>query len=211
MELKKLSSMQLDILREIGNIGTGNAVTSMAELMNQRVDMETPSVNILTFDEMIDVIGGPETLIVAMFFRIEGDAGGTVYFILTIDEANHLVQSIAGDTTFDLLSPTSEETIGISALKEVGNIVTGSYLSALSDFTKINFYSSVPYLSVDMAGSILTSGIIDLANISDYVIIIDTKINNNNQKSEFQGHFLLIPDPESLPEIFKTLGVNGYE
>lgn len=210
MVFDNLSSIQLDVLREIGNIGAGNAATSMSKLINKRIDMKMPSVNIVTFDEMMDTVGGPEELIVAMFFRIQGDAPGTVFFILTIEEAESLVSQITNDMELDLLSDDGPSELAISALKEIGNIMTGSYLTALSDFVKINMQPSIPHLGVDMAGSILTAGLLELSKMSDYAIIIDTEINDNNLKNGLNGHFFLLPDVESLPKIFDALGVHGH-
>lgn len=211
MNLNSLSSIQIDALREIGNIGAGNAATSMSKLINKRVDMKVPSVNIVTIDEIIDIVGGPGQLIVALLFKIHGEAPGSVYFILSIEEAESLVNEIAIDPAFSLLANAEPSELSISVLKEIGNIMTGSYLSALSDFININMYSSIPYLSVDMAGAILPSGLIELSQVSDYAIVVDTEINNENDKDSLKGHFFLLPELESIPKIFSALGINGYE
>ena len=207
MDVNNLSILQLDVLREIGNIGAGNAATSMSKLIDKRVDMKVPSVNVVTFDEMMDIVGGPEQLIVAMFFRILGEAPGTVYFILTIEEAETLIREITNLTELKLLSEQPNE-LAISALKEVGNIMAGSYLSALSDFTKINMQSSIPYLSVDMAGAVLTAGLIELSQVSDYAIVINTEISNKEANNGLSGHFFLLPDLETIPILFSALGIN---
>lgn len=210
MDFQNLSNLQLDVLREIGNIGAGNAATSMSKLINKRIDMNVPSVNVVTFDEMMEIIGGPEQLIVAMFFRIQGDTPGSVYLILSIEEAESLVSQITNDATLNLLSETKPDELAISVLKEVGNILTGSYLSALSDFININMQSSIPYLSVDMAGAVLIPGLLEISQVSDYAIVIDTEINKHTLKSGFNGHFFLIPDLESIPKFFTALGINGH-
>lgn len=210
MNFKSLSGIQMDVLREIGNIGAGNAATSMSELINKRVDMKVPSVKIVGFDEIIDLIGGPEQLIVALLFKIHGEAPGSVYFILSIEEAESLVKEIVNDPEFQLLADKQPNELSISVLKEIGNIMTGSYLSALSDFVNINMQSSIPYLSVDMAGAILTSGLIELSQVSDYAIVIDTEISNEHEDQGLNGHFFLLPDLETLPKFFSALGINGY-
>src|SRR5690625_7872763 len=102
MEFKNLSGMQMDVLREIGNIGAGNAATSMSKIINKRIDMKVPSVKIVSFDEIINIIGGPEQLIVALLFKIYGEAPGSVYFILGVKEAESLVQEIVNDPEFKL-------------------------------------------------------------------------------------------------------------
>src|SRR5690625_1639594 len=210
MDVNNLSHIHIDALREIGNIGAGNAATSMSTLINKRIEMDVPSVNIVTFDEMMDIVGGPEELIVAMFFRICGDAPGTVYLMLSIEEAESLISHISDDISLNLRSEQPDE-LALSALKEVGNIITGSYLSALSDFININMQSSVPYLSIDMAGAILTVGLIELSQVTDYAIVINTEINEETANNGVHGHFFLLPDPESFTKIFSALGITSYD
>ncbi len=208
MEFINLTDEQRDVLCEIGNIGAGNAATSMAKLINKKIDMQVPSIDVVGYDDMMELIGGPEALIVAIFFRIQGDAPGTVFFILTMEEAENLVQQITNNVTFNLFSDGSLDEVAISVLQETGNILTGSYLSALSDFMHINMQPSVPYFSADMAGAVLTAGLMELSQVTDFAIIIDTKINHNDSKNGVHGHFLLLPDPSSFQKIFHALGVN---
>ncbi|AVQ99065.1 chemotaxis protein CheC [Oceanobacillus sp. M65] len=209
-DFTNLTNVQKDVLREIGNIGAGNAATSMAKLLNKKIDMQVPSVKVVSFDEVMELIGGPDELIAAVFFRIKGEAPGTVYFILSIEEAEFLINEIVPGNEGNLLGESANE-FAISALQEAGNILTGSYLSALSDFTSINMQPSVPYLSVDMAGAILTVGLLELSQVSDYAIIIDTKINEQEEQKGVQGNFLLIPDPASLTKLFHALGITEYD
>lgn len=212
MESEKLSELQKDVLREIGNIGAGNATTSMSKLINKQVAMEVPSVQIVTINEMMDIIGGPEKLIVAIFFRIKGEVTGTVYFVLTIEEAEYLVRHMTMDDQLTVMNNNGETNeIAISVLQEVANILTGSYLTALADFTKLNMSTTVPYLSIDMAAATLVTGLIELQTITDYAIIIDTKITGSEVGEGAKGHFLLIPDPESISQLFTALGIQQNE
>ncbi|WP_233879108.1 chemotaxis protein CheC [Virgibacillus halodenitrificans] len=211
MNISQLTSVQKDVLREIGNIGAGNAATSMSKLLDKKIDMQVPSVNIVSYDEMMDLIGGPEELIVAVFFRIQGEAPGSVYLILSIEEAELLINQITGDQMISLISEEGPDELAVSVIQEAGNILTGSYLSALSDFTSINMQPSVPLLSMDMAGAILTAGLLEISQVTDFAIVIDTKISNTDSKRGIQGNFFLLPDPESFPKIFLALGVTDNE
>lgn len=210
MGLKNLSGIQMDVLREIGNIGAGNAATSMSTLINKRIDMKVPTVEIVSFDEIINIIGGPEQLIVALLFKIYGEAPGSVYFILGVEEAESLVKEIVNDPEFRLISDKQPSELSISVLEEIGNIMTGSYLSALSDFVNINMHSSIPYLSVDMAGAILSSGLVELSQVTDYAIVVDTEISNVQEDNGLNGHFFLLPELETIPKFFSALGINGH-
>lgn len=211
MGFNKLSTMQLDVLREIGNIGAGNAATSMSQLINKKVDMKVPSVRIVAFDEVMEMIGGPEQLIVAIMFHIIGEAPGSVYLILSLEEAEQLISEMMPGEESLFLEENQPNPIAISILEEVGNILTGSYLSALSDFLNINMQPSVPYFSVDMAGAILTVGLVELSQVTDYAIIIDTKINDDDESNGINGQFFLMPEPASLTKIFKSLGIESYD
>ncbi|MGM8364115.1 chemotaxis protein CheC [Virgibacillus sp. W0181] len=212
MSFKRLSTEQKDLLREIGNIGAGNAATSMSKLVNKKINMQVPSVKIVTFDDMMELIGGPEEVIVAILFRIMGDMPGTVYFLLTIEEAENLVDELTFNSDFPIVDNGELNEFAVSALQEVGNILTGSYLTALADFTKVNMHPSVPYLSIDMAGAALTAGLVELSHVSDYALIIDTKIDDMEmtEAKGIQGQFLLLPDPGSFTKIFSALGIDDY-
>ncbi|MDQ0217054.1 chemotaxis protein CheC [Peribacillus cavernae] len=205
--LEKLSPLHLDILKEVGNIGAGNAATALSTLLNKKIDMEVPDVRILPFDEMLDLAGGPETIIASVFLRICGDAPGSMFFVLPPSQAACFIQQMTDERDISFESPPFSE-IAVSALQELGNILTGSYLSALSDFTRLNLQPSVPALSIDMAGATIGSGLIELSQVSDLAIVIDTAISGVGLDTNFvNGHFFLLPDPESFEIIFASLGV----
>lgn len=208
MDTKKLSSLHKDVLREIGNIGAGNATASMSQLINKKIKMEVPSVKIVTINEMMEILGGPERLIVAIFFRFEGEVTGTVYFILTVEEANDLVSKMTNRQVTSIMKNGEQDPMAISVLQEVANILNGSYLSAMADFTKLRMTTTIPYLSIDMAAATIVTGLIELSRSSDYAILIDTKIVGAEPNSSTKGHFLLIPDPESIPKLFSALGIS---
>jgi len=210
MDLLNLTQEQKDVLREIGNIGAGNAATSLSKLLNIKIEMNVPSVNIASFDEIMELIGGPDETIVGLLFKVQGETPGTVYLILSIEEAEYLVRKLTNDSSFSLFDGTDND-MAISVLQEIGNIVTGSYLTALSDFTNINLQPSVPYLGIDMAGAVLTIGLLELSQVSDYAIIIDTEIKRDGSRQDIQGKFLLLPDPESFSKLFQALGIHDYE
>src|SRR5690625_3533959 len=208
MEPNKLTHMHIDILKEIGNIGAGNAATSMAQLINKQVHMQVPNVKVVKFDEMMEIAGGPDEIIVGMFFEISGNVTGSVFFMLSIDEAEKLVQQMVQDPNIKLQNESNNQ-LAFSALKELGNIITVAYLTALSDFLNIDIRPSIPYLTIDMVGAILTVGLVELSRISDYAIVIDTEINDQTIDG-ITGHFFLLPDPDSLAKIFTALGINQY-
>lgn len=210
--IDRFSSYHKDVLQEIGNIGAGHAATALSKLLNRKVDMTVPAVRLVGFDEMMDIVGGPDNVIVSVFLRIEGDAPGSMFFVLPPEQATRFVHQMTGEATFTFDSPPYSE-MAMSALHELGNILSGSYLSSLSDFTQLNIQPSVPSITVDMVGAVLSFGLIELSQVSDYAIVIDTSLSDEEEANdkEVRGHFFLLPDPESFQTIFKALGVSDND
>ncbi|MGM0827203.1 MAG: chemotaxis protein CheC [Bacillota bacterium] len=205
---KKISSMHLDVLKEIGNIGAGHAATALSTLLDKKIDMKVPSVQVVTFDEMMDMAGGPDNVVVSVFLRIEGDAPGSMFFLLPLEQASTYIRTMIQDRSFSFSEPPYSE-LGLSAMQELGNILSGSYLSSLSDFTSLMLLPSVPALSVDMAGAIIGFGLLEISQVSDYAIVIDTALKEEEieESESVKGHFFLLPDPDSFEIIFQSLGV----
>ena len=207
---QKITSLHLDVLKEIGNIGAAHAATALSDLLNKKIDMRVPKVEMVSFNDMMELVGGSENVVVGIFLRIEGDAEGSMFFVLPIEQGNRFIRRLINDESFDFANPPVSE-LGLSAMQEMGNILSGSYLSALSDFTGLKIYPTVPGLSVDMFGAIISIGLIELSHISDHVIVINTSILDDEQeqgdKESVRGHFFLLPDPDSFEAIFQALGV----
>lgn len=205
---KKITSMHLDVLKEIGNIGAAHAATALSTLLNKKIDMKVPKVEMVSFDEMMDLAGGPESVVAGIYLRIEGDVTGSMFFVLPVEQANRFIQRLVQDNSLDFQTGEVSE-IGASAMQELGNILSGSYLSALSDFTSLRIYPTVPALSIDMVGAIISFGLVEVSHVSDYVIVIDTAINEEDAPDgeSVKGHFFLLPDPVSFEAIFSALGV----
>lgn len=200
--------MHLDVLKEIGNIGAAHAATALSTLLNKKIDMKVPKVEMVSFDDMMDLAGGPENVVAGIYLRIEGDVTGSMFFILPVEQANRFIKGLVQDNSLDFQTGEVSE-LGVSAMQELGNILSGSYLSALSDFTSLKIYPTVPALSVDMVGAIVSFGLVEVSHVSDYVIVIDTAITEESTSDgeSVKGHFFLLPDPESFDAIFTALGV----
>ncbi|MFP3508299.1 chemotaxis protein CheC [Peribacillus sp. SIMBA_075] len=206
--IEKVNLLQLDILKEIGNIGAGNAATALSAILNRKIDMNVPNARVVSFDEMMEMAGGADHVVASVFLRIEGDVSGSMFFILSLQVAEYLIRQMTGDGTF-LIDSTPYTELALSCLLELGNILSGSYLSSLSDFTRLNIYPSVPSLSIDMVGAIISYGLLELSQVSDTAIVIDTVLEKDQHFAEsIDGHFFLLPDPGFFDTIFSALGVS---
>jgi chemotaxis protein CheC len=202
ISIEKLNELQLDVLKEIGNIGAGNAATALAKLLNKKVDMAVPKVQILEFKKVPDLLGGADNLVVGILLNITGDINGYIMFMLEQKYARILVNMLMGKELKDICEFSEMD---ISALKEIGNILAGSYLSSLSSLTMLNIFPSIPDLTVDMAGAILSVPAIEFGKVGDTVLFIETAFLEHDYA--VVGNFFLIPDVESYDILLKALGV----
>ncbi|MDO3410678.1 chemotaxis protein CheC [Saccharibacillus sp. CPCC 101409] len=198
----KLEGFKLDVLKEVGNIGAGHAATALSQLLNKPIDMAVPKVQILPFEDIAEKVGGAEKIVLTVFFRVEGDAPGNLFYIMAPEAGKSLLQRLGAFVPTEGLELTEMEQ---SALGEIGNILAGSYLSSLADFTNLAMSPTVPALALDMAGAILSYGMIQFGEMGDAALLIDTTFVQGND--EVEGQFFLIPDPESFDKIFTALGV----
>jgi chemotaxis protein CheC len=202
-ELKPFADFHLDVLKEVGNIGAGHAATALSKLLDKPVDMLVPTVRMVPFEEISNSVGGSEQVVIAIFLRVEGETPGNIFFILSQESAKKMLRNLVG---IEVNNEDSYSEMEISALNEIGNILAGSYLTSLADFTNLYMVPTVPSLAIDMAGAILSYGLLQYGEMGDHALFIDTKFLDG--VDEIEGHFFLIPDPESFQKIFSALGVS---
>jgi chemotaxis protein CheC len=201
MDVENLNNMMIDVLGEIGNIGSGNAVTALSSMLSKRVDMSVPQVRILEFNEVAAVLGGEEKLVAGIYLDLNDEIEGNIMFILDIESAINLTNMLLNrDYTVEELDP-----MAISALSEVGNILASSYVNSLSALTGLKITVSVPSLAIDMAGAILSVPAIQFGYIADQVLFIETVFEEGD--NTVKGNLFLLPDMSSFEKILSSLGV----
>ena len=200
--LDKLNDIQFDVLKEIGNIGAGNATTALAKMMNMKIDMNVPRVEMVPFTELPDTFGSPEEVLAGILVQLEGDVKGMMMFLLKEESAHHLVDSLMGGYAQPGGEGFSE--MELSALGEIGNIIMGAYLSALSNLTNLMIGLSVPYISIDMVGALLSVPAIEFGSLGDKVLLIETQFG---EMDFVNGYFLMVPELESYDVILSSLGM----
>jgi len=206
MEKNNFGEFHRDVFKELGNIGSGNALISLSKLINRRVEMQVPTINILEYQEIAELMGGAEVPVVGILLDFSGDIRGCIMFVLEPQHAYSLIGVLRNKNVQDI---TELGEIDVSALKEVGNILAGSYLSALTKISKLDILPSVPYFAYDMAGAILSVPAIQFGQMSDNILYIETffaeGVNN------IMGKCFLIPDWVSSDILLKALGVKQDE
>ncbi len=200
--LDHVNNMYVDVLKELGNIGAGNATTAIASMLQLRVNMNVPTVRLLTFPELGSAVCPEDEAIVGIYLEVQEDIDGSMMFIMRLDSAHYLVNRLMGkpvDNTADF------DEMDLSALKEIGNIIAGSYLSALSTMTQLTILPSVPYIAIDMAAAILSVPAIQFGRFGDNALLIETEFGDDVM---LKGYFILLPELESYEKILKSLGIS---
>ena len=195
-----LNEMHFSALQELGNIGAGNAVTALATMLGRKIDMNVPNVQVLDFNQISQAIGGPENPVAAVLVNISSEnINGIMMFIVELEKSHVLIGALMQQKTTEMGEMEQ------SAFQEVGNILTGSYLGALSTIFDTTVDMSVPYLSVDMAASILSVPAIEFAKVADSALFIESVFDSD--EGDISGYFLLVPDQDSFRFIFSKIGL----
>ena len=200
IKLDSLSIKQLDALKELGNIGAGNAATALSQILNKKVDMSVPRVKVYPLEEIPELFGGSENIVVGVLLRMFGDMQGSLMFLLDEESAYKLLDMMM---ITDIESVTNE--IAMSAIMEVGNIISSSYLNSLSFFSNLTIVPSTPGFAYDMAGAILGAILFEIGELSNQVLLIETDFLGNGEA--IKGHFFVLPDLNSLGTLLRSVGV----
>lgn len=194
--------MQLDLLKELGNIGAGNAATALSNIISNKIGLSVPEVNLVSFQEALDFVGGDDMVVASIYFRVEGSLPGNMLLMLPIDAIKFILEYLLNSNDIDFANLDSYQ---MSAISEVGNILCGAYLTALSNFTQQNMYPSVPALSVDMAEAALSLPLIQLGEMGDVALLIKTTFTHDGE--DVSGNFFFIPEIEAFENLMRFFGV----
>ena len=201
MSLEQINKMYPDVLTEIGNIGAGNATTAVANMLNVKINMSVPQVELTPVEKIVSAIGSEDEVVVGIMLGVENDITGSMMFLMDLPSAHHLVNRLMmrdPDYNGDF------DEMDLSAIKEIGNIIAGAYLSALSGLTNLKITPTVPYVAIDMAGAILSVPAIQFGMVGDNALMIKTEMGDD---LDISGYYILMPEGDSYQKILKALGL----
>ena len=198
-----LSPIAIDCLQEMGNIGSGNAASSLSAMLGKAVTMHVPKISVLDYQAAIDEMGGPEKLITAILVLFKGDIKGMMIFLLENAFDEIVIKTFMGKEHVDV---TQLDEADASAVKEMGNIMAGAYLSALAAMAEFTIEMDPPSMKIDMMGAIMNAPMVKLNEVGDKVLFIDEGFKIDD--IEINANIILVPETESLDILMKKLGVN---
>lgn len=201
MEYGKFSELQMDVLREIGNIGSGNAATALSSMLQQPINISIPQVNMIKYNDLVQKLGGPETLIVGILLDVTGDLEGTIMFLMKKEFTAQIISTLLFKEEVEFEALTEMD---LSVIQEIGNILSASYVNSIAGLTGLSINLSVPSLCVDMAGSIVSFPAIKYGEIGDDVLMIEGSFDD---ESILETKIMLILENNSLDVLMERLGV----
>ncbi len=200
----EMNGLGLDLIREIGSIGTGNAATALSSMLGKGVRMTLPDVQILGYNEAIKFLGDPEEIVAAILVKMTGEINGLMLFILKLDFINEVLSSVLHEKIEDYYQLNVLET---SALEEIGNIIISSYVNAMSTLSEVTINLSVPDIAVNMLGGILSVPMVEFGYQTDKMMMISGQFKIGGKV--LQSDLLMMPDIQSLNFLMEKLGITN--
>lgn len=197
------TDIEIDALREFINTGTAHAATALSKLIDKPIKVNIPNLNIVPIPSVPEKLGGAENPIVGLYFRMMGDISGSVLLFFPQETAQSLLESLMAGVAPGQ-KPEFDE-IGVSALMELGNIMTNSYINALAQMMDGRILISVPFYSSDLLGAVIDFLLIEIAQEADYALLMETVIESPEVK--LKGNFIIFPNSVSLAKIFEKMGL----
>ncbi len=203
-DLLSLKALQLDALREVANIGAGHAATALSQMTGGTIMISVPTINIARLEDVPPQISGPEEPVACVLMNMLGDLTGRTLLVFPNSTAMRLSELMLRRPKG---SSTGLNELEQSAIKEAGNILSGAYMNALSDFMGMMLLPSPPSLAIDMSAAVLTTAYLQFGTDRDYVFCVESEFFMKDLNEHLRGFFLLLPDPASLQAILRAVRV----
>jgi chemotaxis protein CheC len=204
MDARDLGPRQLDALREVANIGAGHAATALSRMVNQKIMVDIPEIKVVRIEDVGEILGEPDEIVSAVMMQLLGDVTGRTVQIFPWRTAVQLTSILLNRELAG--GPEDFGELEQSALKEVGNILVGAYINALSEFMGLMLIMSPPAIAIDTAQAVLTTSYLNFGEHHDYVFSVNTRLGMD-RNTDLGAHFLLLPDDASLKVILRALRI----
>ena len=203
---EELSEMHIDVLREIGNIGAGNAATALATILDEKVEISLPVVKITDFDTAVRALGGAESMTVGVLVSFFGEANGMIMFLLKMEDAKKVMSILLRDYEEENEEDAEEiSEMKLSAIREIGNILGSSYINSIATLTGLKINLTVPYIAIDMAGALMSVPIIEFGAVGDKIMFIEEVFSGS--ENNLRSNVIMFAQIDTLKLIMERLGL----
>lgn len=201
-DLNDMDTSHLDFFKELENIGAGHAATALSLMLSHQVSIKVPLAQFCEYSQICEILHGPENVVAGLLVGISGDLNGFILLVMEEKDALKIANMILSGIA-DGLPEADQEEMRVSAMKEMANILIGSYITAISSLTGLMIDASVPDLVFDMAGAVMNLVAVVYGEVGDRILSMETEFIEDSQS--LYGHFFLIPDIESYKALIKKM------
>jgi chemotaxis protein CheC len=210
LDLSSFNNLQLDAIREVGNIGTGNAATALSKLLSCLIDMDVPKADLVSIYSLSEYYGDPESMVAAVFVRSLGEFGCSLIFIQDEEDSQLMVDLLLKQQFGDYVPKELPQEMADSALSEVGNIILSSFLNSINMLIGTQHQVSVPGVAHDMLVSVLDVVASIFGQMGDMAVLVNTELRvggADNEGKNISGNIVMLPDPDALELLLRKLQV----
>jgi chemotaxis protein CheC len=209
LDLSSFNHLQLDAIREVGNIGTGNAATALSQLLSCIIDMDVPKADLVSIYSISEYYGDPDSTVAAVFVRSLGEFGCSLIFIQDEEAAGMMVDLLLKQQFGDSVPADLSQDMTDSALAEVGNIILSSFLNAINMLIGTQHQISPPGVAHDMMASVLDVVASIFGQMGEMAVLVNTelRVGGPNDGRDISGNIVMLPDPDALELLLRKLQV----
>jgi len=209
LDLSSFNNLQLDAIKEVGNIGTGNAATALSQLLSCMIDMDVPKADLVSIYSIAEYYGDPDATVAAVFVRSLGEFGCSLIFIQDEEDSNLMVDLLLKQQFGDSVPGDLPQEMIDSALAEVGNIILSSFLNAINMLIGTQHQISPPGVARDMLASILDVVASIFGQMGDMAVLVNTelRVGGPDGEQDISGNIVMLPDPDALELLLRKLQV----
>ena len=199
---ENLNELQLDVMREIGNIGAGNACPALSVLLGATRDMSVPRVQLLGYESTAEHLGGEDNMVIGLRVQITGDLEGMMLHVVQKRFAERIINTFYAK---EIESVNNLDEMDSSVLNEMANITSGAYANSIASLTSLFVNIGTPAQIPGKVSDIMKLPITEFVKPGEQVLVVDEEFTIDDE--HISSNMILALESDSLEKLFARLGV----
>ncbi|MBR2529952.1 MAG: chemotaxis protein CheC [Lachnospiraceae bacterium] len=197
-----LNELQLDVMREIGNIGAGNACTALSVLLGTAIDMSVPRVQLLSYESTAQKLGGEDNAVIGLQIEINGDLEGMMVHVVQKNFAQRIINTFYAK---EITNIENLDEMDSSVLNEMANITSGAYANSIATLTSLLVNIGTPNQMTGKVSDVMKLPLTKFVKPGEQVLVVDEVFTIDDE--HISSNMILALESESLEKLFERLGV----
>ena len=198
----KLNELQLDVMREIGNIGAGNACTALSVLLGTAIDMSVPRVMLLGYESTTEYLGGEDNMVIGLRIQITGDLEGMMLHVVEKRFAQRIINTFYAK---EIENISNLDEMDSSVLNEMANITSGAYANSIATLTSLFVNIGTPEQVPGKVSDIMKLPLTEFVKPGEQVLVVEEQFTIDDE--QLSSNMILALESDSLEKLFSRLGV----